>query len=206
MPDMNKEEKNERCVLDGYVFESRQEYEQAKRELEMITYLRSELDMTDHKKLLAVYEKLVKGKNFRTPVGIGFLREMQRYLVRKDGGNDKGKDRISMIPVPAAGNAQSAKSGGTGSRSAGTGVSGQKDGKQEALNAMYRTKLRNLRIVIGILAALVLGLFVFTFQDRFPSDIEKEREKILDEYAGWKEELELREQELREREKALNER
>lgn len=66
----------------------------------------------------------------------------------------------------------------------------------------YRGRIRNMRVVIGILVALVLLLFIVTWTDR-TVDVQAERDKILDEYAGWKEELKQWEEELEEREAAL---
>ena len=54
----------------------------------------------------------------------------------------------------------------------------------------------------ALLLALVLALFVVTWKDK-TIDVEAERERILDEYAGWKEELDQQEADLQRRENAL---
>lgn len=181
--------KRDRLLLDGYEFESRAVYAQAQKEVERIAYIRANTDMKNPKELRKLYDSLTEQRSFRTPVGIGFLRELQRFLAR----DEKQRRSMKAIPVPSGKKERRGEAAPTGPYPASARLE---------LEAEYRTKFRNQRIIIGFLTLLVLILFVFTWVERNP-DVEKARNEVLDEYAGWKEELEAKEEELKAREKAL---
>lgn len=186
MPE-DKDNKKERFLVDGYEFRSRSAYNQAQKEVERIAYIRANTDMKDPKELRRLYDSLTEKQSFSTPVGIGFLRELQRFLAR----DEKQRRNMRAIPVPGA---RSRKE-----KEAATAVPGM--GRSE-LEERYRTKYRNQGIVIGFLVLLCGILFTFAlfFQNL---DAEAAREEVINEYAGWKEELEAKEKELKELEKEL---
>lgn len=193
---MEKEKSNQKYVLDGYRFASRLDYEQAKKEAESVAYVRSGLNINDEEALYQTYQKLTEHAQYRTPIGLGFLRELQRHLARKE----ENRKRLSLIPVAAA-MEEKEESTAAERRRKKFAVVEEKTVRQE-MEELYRGRLRNLRIVVGFLLSLVIILFVITWRDQ-NVDIQEEREKILNEYAGWKEELELWERDLREREEQL---
>jgi len=186
---------NQKYVLDGYRFASRLDYEQAKKEAESVAFVRSELNVNDEEALYQTYQKLTEHAQYRTPIGLGFLRELQRHLARRE----ENRKRLSLIPVAAATEEETSTAAERRKRK--FAVKEEKTVRQE-LEEIYRGRLRNLRIVIGFLLSLVIILFMITWKDK-NVDIQEEREKILNEYAGWKEELELWERDLREREEQL---
>lgn len=183
--------KNERFFLDGYVFASEKDYEQAKKEAESISAIRSEMDVSNPEKVKEVYRKLTVKGNFRTPVGIGFMRELQRYLAKKE------ETRKNLPPIPVPGMKSDEKKAGHVIRA------GQEKTIRQELEQQYRVRYRNMKIVIGFLTFLVLVLFVVTWKDT-RVDLEQERESIIDEYASWQEELQQWEEELNAREQALS--
>ena len=185
----------QRYVLDGYLFASRQDYEQAQREAESITLIRSELDVTKEEELYKTYQKLTAKAEYHTPVGIGFMRELQRHLARRE----ETRKGLPLIPVPASNQSYLTEEGDLQAQMENRLVEQR---IQKELEAAYKGRYRNLWIVSGFLLALVLALFVITWKDK-TIDIQAERDKILDEYAGWAEELTQKEAELQEREKAL---
>lgn len=189
--------KGQRYILDGYLFASRQDYEQAKREAESIAFIRSELDVSKEEELYKTYRKLAAKAEYHTPVGIGFLRELQRHLARRE----ETRKGLPLIPVPASGSMpETDESAGDLEQQMGNRLTEKRIRKE--LEAAYRGRYRNLWIVSGFLLALVLALFVVTWKDK-TIDVEAERERILDEYAGWKEELDQQEADLQRRENAL---
>ena len=191
------ETKVERYILDGYLFASRQDYEQAKREAESIAFIRSELDVTKEEELYKTYQKLAAKAEYHTPVGIGFLRELQRHLARRE----ETRKGLPLIPVPASGSMpESDEAAGDLEQQMENRLTEGRIRKE--LEAAYRGRYRNLWIVSGFLLVLVLVLFVVTWKDK-TIDVAAEREKILDEYAGWQEELDQKEAELQKRENAL---
>ena len=82
-------EEVKKYILDGYRFESEAAYEQAKEELSRVNEIKENTDFTDEIELRRVYDSLVEGGIFKSPIGIGFLREIQRKLVKNKEGNTR---------------------------------------------------------------------------------------------------------------------
>lgn len=170
-------------ILDGYRFKSEDDFLAAKRELKQISDIKKMNDLSDEENLRRVYDALVEGKGFSTPIGLGFLREAQRTLLK----NPEQKKTMRAIPVKFF--PQPLKTGGVESSSS------EKD---------YRLKARNYLIVIFFLVLMLAVTFSVTVYDRsLPMD--KAREAVLNEYASWKEELVSKEKELVDREKLIKE-
>ena len=84
-------------ILDGYRFNDSNSYEQARRELNKIAEIKTERNLKDEVELRAVYDSLVESEEFITPIGIGFLREAPKRLVK----NPEQRKTMKAIPYQA---------------------------------------------------------------------------------------------------------
>ncbi|MCR4778970.1 MAG: hypothetical protein K5858_09005, partial [Lachnospiraceae bacterium] len=129
---------------------------------------------------------------FRTPVGLGFLREVQRRVAK----DPDFKKSMKAIYVP--------------SRRGSSEISEMKiNDLQNRYNALKRKTAVNggiKNVVILFLVVLVIALFVYEGMMSKKRATSETREEILNEYAGWADELTKKENELNERETILNER
>ena len=66
--------------VNGFIFESKEEAEKAKKEATAIKYIKSQTQMDNPDTVLELYNKILLKKMFETPVGIAFLVELQEYL------------------------------------------------------------------------------------------------------------------------------
>ena len=178
----------ERFVIREYAFDTKAEWEEAKREEESIGYIRAKVDLTNKEQVEKLYKKLIEKRNFITPVGIGFLQELRNDLLRS------GRREESLPPIYIT--LPRKKSVFAGAVSEG----GQQ--KYRLLAESYREKLRNTRIVVLFLIVIVIAMFLITmFGPNTPlADAE---ERAQDRYAAWEQELTEREQEIRRREREL---
>ena len=182
---------SEKNIIDGYEFESFAAFDEAKAEAEKIAYIRANTDLTSQEALKKLYEECTaeEAEPFRTPVGLGFLREVQRRVAR-DAEFKKG---MRPIYVPA--------------RRGSSELSELRiNDLQTKFNAYKRkaginSAIKN--IVIIFLVLLVVALFVYEGFIVDKRRNEATREEILNEYAGWAEELTERENALNLKEKEL---
>lgn len=172
-------------ILDGYRFETEMAYERARKEMEGISEIKKKNDLREEVVLREIYDEIVENGDFQTPIGIGFLREIQKKLIQ----NPEQKKTMRAIPVKM----RSGEKKDFGD---------QKKRIEEGLESRLRRTVRNLRIVVFFSVIIVAVLFVVTIYDRNMTP-EKARESVLNEYASWKEELSAKEAELRLREKAV---
>lgn len=170
-------------ILDGYRFETEAAYERARNEMEGISEIKKKNDLREEAVLRKIYDEIIENGAYQTPIGIGFLREIQKKLIQ----NPEQKKTMKAIPVKISLHKEKRIS---------------TKGEEETSEIQLRRKIRNLRIIVFFSVLIVAVLFTVTIYDRNMTP-EKARESVLNEYASWKEELEAKEAELRLREKEV---
>ena len=187
-------------ILDGYRFNDLASYEQARRELNKIAEIKTERDLKDETELRAIYDSLVESEEFHTPVGIGFLREAQKRLVKNP------EQRKTMKAIPYYGSTGEVTEDIMEETAEVENVSNKDTISEENLNLItdFKLKLRNCKIIIAFMAVIILVPFGVLAYDKVFSGNAAE-EALVNEYAYWKEELTKKEQELNERERIFEE-
>ena len=185
---MSNKSDNRLMTVDGFVFENKQDYEDAVREKKGIKYLNRQLDLNDPDRTLKLYNEIIEKKIFRTPVGIEYMNRLRTTLVQG------GMTAVPYIPVP--------DETSDASRTI-------KDSREyRKLDGLYKKKCERLRtslILNIILAIMIAAMFIISARSGNPT-ILKYREKIEDRYSQWDTELKEKEKELRERERAIEQR
>ena len=179
--------------LEGYMFENRNDYIKAKKDLEVITYIRNNSDLNNTTLVLKIYNRLVDKGTFQTIIGYVFLNELQQKML-----NDRliPKDKVRPIQIKQVKPVK---------------VKVQEENRcEEAKQAdnfkmLYekeRAKKISTKIVIAFLLCTIIGMLV-TAQLTPYSLFTNYEEKIVDKYENWQAQLEQKERELDQREQAL---
>lgn len=189
---------NNKYIIGGYSFSNKGDYERALKEKEAISYIVANTNMADMKSVLKVYNRSVEKKSFQTVLGLEFIKNMRKNLINS---GIVSEDTIQAVPVPPA--------------SAGKGVKADNSIAQdmaEKYKIAYENEhtgrnIRNMAIVflVVIIGAMMFITYnskysVFTYFTDYKTDMENE---LVDKYQEWKNQLEKKEKELDEREKAL---
>lgn len=175
-------------VVNGYKFADEEDYKDALNDKEGVNYLRTQIDLNDTTKAVKLYCDIVEKNVFHTPIGIEYMKKMRALIIRQGGPKD-----LPYVNVPAY-----AKEGKTADKRV---TDGKSDKERNATN--YREKLRTSIIVNVVLILMVIIMFAVALSSSNPNIINYER-VLQDKYAGWAQELNAREQELRQRENALD--
>ncbi|MBQ9765980.1 MAG: hypothetical protein IJW18_07260 [Lachnospiraceae bacterium] len=83
-------------VVNGIKLSSESEYQLAKKEYDGILYIKEQNDMSDDRVVLALYNKFVQKKVFRSRVGYKFLEELQSRLMRSSVID---KSTVAKLPI-----------------------------------------------------------------------------------------------------------
>ncbi len=174
-------------IIGGYLFGTNKDYNEAREEYESIHFLRSKADLTDARSALKLYIKLVENRTFHTIIGYTFLKELQGTIL--NSGIVKEED-IDGIYIPA----QDAYDADILSLE-----------KYKLLIEKQKYRIRKTRIINIFLLITILGMLIIAiFTDKSVyADFEN---KIVNRYSTWEEDLNNREQELIQREEALDSR
>lgn len=179
----------ENLQMSGYRFGSLEDAEAAGEEARKITYFKEKTKGKSPHMILALYDKLLDEKVFKTPVGWEYLKELQESL-KKTGISEEEIRPISFYVNFAY------KTGDE---------LDHVRARQRIRPAKKKRNVSALQIsacVNILLAALVLAMFVITLKSDNPN-ILNYRQAITNEYASWEQELTERENKVREKEQSL---
>lgn len=168
----------------GFTFSSQKEFEEAKKEAEVVDYIRSKADLSNMKTVVKLYNRLVEKGTLVTELGIGFLKELRSRALESGVVSEHS---LTALPAPK----KEIKTPPVKTR-------------EQKLLELYKGRVKTLSFVVAVLCVVIVVLFAIRlFGTASPfTDYEK---KVVDEYAGWKEELTEREERLHEWENDLTE-
>lgn len=179
-------------LLDGFIFLNDEDYELALSELEKIKYISEKLNKSNLEGVLQVYNKMAQGKIFVTPIGIEYLRELQRLLLNNPQIDDS---RIAMVPV-------NLEIVGALRNSGKVEEPKEKKEPEKKPRKSYKQQYKTSLIFSVAMAIVVIAMYVIALKSDYPNIINY-RENILNEYSGWEQELREREQIVKDKELEL---
>lgn len=189
---------NNKYTIGDYSFSNKADYERALKEKEAISYIVANTNMADMKSVLKVYNRSVEKKSFQTVLGLEFVRNMRKNLINSGLVSE---DTIQTVPVPPAGGGNKPKADNSFAQDAAEKY------KLAYENEHAGRTIRNMVIVflVVIIGAMMFITYnskysVFTYFTDYKADMENE---LVDKYQEWRNQLEEKEKELNEREKAL---
>lgn len=172
-----------------FQFESRETYDRAKKEEEIIRALQEKTDLSDGKTALKLYHKLVADKVFSTVIGYAFLQELRRAIL---DSNLVTPDMLTPIPVKEI----KKKEQDTMPARPPHGDRFQRlyEG-QKLLNKKFKIALVAMILILAgfVFINLQYEYTIFTFFTNYKANMEEE---LIDKYEYWQHELEEREQKL----------
>jgi len=200
--------KNDRTI-DGFYFETDELYEEAHKEKLAVAYLSKQVDLSDNKQALRLYQQAASQKLFSTVIGLTFLRDIE-FRLKKD--ESIPKDQIMAVTVPLKERPPEKPSVSISSLQSEEGSSKKERQKKDAYPfnekteaGKYRRRFHGALAFVFILLATIGVMFFITLSSDLPT-IVNYRTRLNNEYASWDEELKEREAALDLREKELMER
>jgi len=184
---------NTQQSLENFTFESRETYEQAKMEMEIIQQLQQKADLTDARTALKVYNKAVAEKMFSSIVGYCFLTDLRHVIIKNDLATEQTlpdipvkeivrKQRDTMPTRPAHGDRYQRLYEG-----------------QKLLNK--KMKIALVAMVIMLIGFIIINFrfeySIFTYFTNYKANMEEE---LINKYEYWQEDLEKRESQLEQKE------
>ena len=158
----------------GYSFYSKDDYLDAKKENEIIEYVKAKTNFSDTDKKIALYNKFIDRGTLKTVVGIDFLKSLR---------NDILKDELAredmLRPLPEV-------------------ESKRKIIKKPVLTPVQRLEkeIVGLKIIILGLVVIIIGMFVIVMTGKSSPLKSVYEEEILNKYAGWSGELTAKEKKI----------
>lgn len=180
------EKREEELVVEGYRFATVADAETARMELKKIENLEQRLDYRRPQNVLLVYNRAVDNRVFLTPVGFSYLQKMQRELLKWGVPADK----VRPVPLYATFSNKTANS-----RSIRLSVAQR--------HPEYQGRFLASLLVNIVLVILVALMILFAWNTDTPNIINY-RQAIENEYSEWEQDLNQREQAVRDAKRKLD--
>ena len=176
--------------VNGYCFGSLQDAKEARNESQTIAYFKENTRGRTAGNLLALYDKLLDEKVFKTPVGWEYLKQLQEEILK----SDISPDQVRPITLYT-----------------GFTYRVQEDAQKAAIRQAeaiaQRKEKKDYRFRVSLcvnflLAVLVAGMFLITLKSDNPN-ILNYKQVLTNQYASWEQNLTERENRIREKEQEL---
>ncbi|MDD6234310.1 MAG: hypothetical protein PUB17_03935 [Lachnospiraceae bacterium] len=167
-------------IVNGYCFESEEDYRKALKEKEGIKYLNSRIVFDDIEKVTRLYEDLIDKEVFTTQIGIEYMRKLRTLIIKKGGSKDIPYAVIKSPGMDLAADNSSKK----------------KSKEPKESRVPFKDKFKTSLIINIVLVIVVAIMFAIALSSSNPNIINYER-VLQDKYAGWAQELSSREEALR---------
>lgn len=165
--------------VEGFLFESKTQSEEAKKEAEGVRYIKEHTSLDNSEIVLKLYNRLISQELFRTPVGINFLCELRLMLL----ASEVKPEDIQPIPIPRSRTHR------------------KMEPQQPRKN--YK-KLFHIAAALAVIFGIsIVGMFFIMKISKNNVNIINYRNQIIDEYQGWEKELQEKEKFLEEWEAEL---
>lgn len=194
----------DKYVVDGFRFNSKEEAAEAKNEYEGVSYMKSRTNMDNPANVYSVYKSLVEKNVFKTPVGMKFLYELKDILYKSGKYSKEEIDELVIsVPVRTLTAKQKKKNEKASRKEVIRGM------KELDIESAYRNRFINVAILnVILIIAIVLIIMITTNSDNtnilnYKNRLDAEYSERENDMVQWSNELNAREKALEEREKEL---
>ncbi len=188
-------EENNRSV-GGYEFFTEKDAQLARAEEKRVEYLEERIDYTRPESILYVYEKMIKERVFKTPVGLEYLKKLQQFLL---GQEDIPREKVSGIPLYLTFDGELRQETSPARRR----VQPSRKKSREQEKAERKQLLVNVSFILNILLVIALcAMFTISLKSDNPN-ILNYKKNLTNQYASWEQQLTERENAVREKEREL---
>ncbi len=181
-------------VTEGFSFYTEKDAELAELERKKIDYLQARMDYSQPEQVLRIYEKVIRERVFKTPVGLFYLKQVQNYLL----GQEKIlKEQVIAIPLYQSFHGEVREEQSPARSRVKPSEKKEKQKKERRASALSISVILNL-----LLSAAIIAMFAIALNADQPNILNYET-VITNRYATWEQELIEREQIVREKEREL---
>lgn len=192
---MSEEKNKGKFMVGGYEFNTKEEAQLARDELNAIKYVSAKTNSKDAMQVYNLYNKIIERKLFSTQIGMNYLKQLQTFLYKS---SEIPNEKIQPIPI---------------------NVETQEEINIRRERTEFKSELRDLSIKVAryknnfvrvmivnvILVVIIIAMFVILNTSSNPNIINYEV-NIQNKYAQWQQELQSQEESVKAREKELNQR
>lgn len=181
----------EKYLVEGYEFDSLEEANEAKRELEAVHYLAQKTRESSPEITCKIYYKLAEQKLFHTPVGTDFMKVLEDYLVQNRvmetvQGDNRAEDAAEKLKKAEMVQEKERKE------------------RKAVEQQLKRTKDRlATSLVLNVVLIIAIAVMMYIASTSSNINILNYETALQDKYSSWEQDLRNKEKQLKEREAVI---
>ncbi len=194
---------DEKYLVDGFRFESKEEAEEAKNEYDGVMYMRSRTNMSNPANVYSVYKSIVEKNLFKTPVGMKYLWELRQVLEKSGSYTEELAELPVLVPKRTATTKDIEKEKKANRKEV---IKGMKD---LGIESVYRNRFIN-SVILNVLLIIVIILVLLITENSSNTNILNYKNRLDAQYTEkendlvkWQSELQSMADELQSRENEL---
>ena len=200
---------DDKFIVDGFRFKTNAEAVEAKNEYDGVQYMKSRTNMNNPANVYAVYKNIIEKKLFKTPVGMKYLWELGEVLCKSGMYDEKELDTLA-IPVPEKEEKKVRKH--RREKKEKVELSRRdviRNMKSYDIESVYRNRFISAVILNAILIVVIVLIIVIANNSQntnilnYKNRIDTEYQEREDALVKWKQELDVREEIIKQRENEL---
>lgn len=189
---------NDHAIQVGeFLFEDAELAQKAVKEQKAINYLRHQLHGRNISAVISAYHQLMQQEIFETELGYAFLSELRREILSDPAVNEEDVERILVKANKEQIGPKMAED-----ELPDEAAIAQLVERTKTIVKKYKERFYMLLVVVLILLGAVAFMFVITITSDSPT-ILNYKTKLENEYASWDEDLQKREDEVKQKEEEL---
>ena len=197
---------DDKFIVDGFRFKTNAEAAEAKNEYDGVQYMKSRTNMNNPANVYAVYKNIIEKKLFKTLVGMKYLWELREVLYKSGMYDEKELDALA-IPVPQKEEKKVRKH--RREKKEKVELSRRdviRNMKSYDIESVYRNRFISAVILNAILIVVIVLIIVIANNSNntnilnYKNRIDTEYQEREDALVQWKQELDIREAVIKQRE------
>ncbi len=181
-------------MAEGFLFYTDYDAELAVLERKKIDYMEERMDYSNPEKILKVYDRVIRDRVFKTPVGLIYLKHIREYLLEQETIDPQ---QVAAIPLFQNFGSEMRSEHSPARTRIKPSEKKVKQEKEKRASALALSVILNL-----LLSAAIVAMFAITLNANQPNILNYEK-VLTDRYAAWEQDLTEREQAVREKEREL---
>lgn len=197
---------NEKYIVEGYEFETLEEANVAKKELEAVKFMSKKTNGCSPEAAYKIYTKITEAQMFKTAIGYDYLRALEEYLIVNGMFNVPSFDMEEInnyhkkVEAENVEQSEEAVQNPPVAEPKKTKVKKEKTMEEQLKSAK---DLLKTSLIFNVLLIIGMAIMIYIASTSQNVNIINYETALQDKYASWAQELQEKEAQLKEREKAL---
>lgn len=196
----------EKLIVDGFLFKTKAEAVAAANEYDGVEYMKKRTNMNNPANVYSVYKNIIDKGLFKTPVGMKYLCELRDVLYKS---GQYTEEELNELPIPVPETSKEKVKRAKKEKQELSRRDVIRNMKSYDIESVYRNRFINsviLNVILVIAIILIIAIAgnsdntnILNYKNRLDAEYQEKEDSLVQ----WQHELDVRENDIRQRENEL---